>query len=122
MILRMYLFSLYMTLFLAFGLLGFIVFNVNPYTSPYWMLVLFYFTFFLFWLAFFGIIGFYLKIWATNREVIFSHLLPTLRQAVFLSLAIVGVLFLWQIKALSWWVAALFVLAIGLVELYFRKR
>lgn len=122
MVLRIYLFSLYLTLFLSFGLLSLIFFNVNPYTSPIWMIFLFYFTFFLLWTSFFGIIGFYLKIWASNREVIFAHILPTLRQSVLVGISLTGLLFLFQIKVLSWWVATLFILAVVMIELYFRKK
>ncbi|KKQ18237.1 MAG: hypothetical protein US31_C0007G0043 [Berkelbacteria bacterium GW2011_GWA1_36_9] len=122
MVLRIYLFSLYLTLFLSFGLLSLIFFNVNPYTSPVWMIFLLYFSFFLFWMSFFGVIGFYLKIWASNREVIFAHLLPTLRQSVLMGIALTGLLFLFQIKVLSWWVAVLFILAVLMIELYFRKK
>lgn len=122
MVLRLYLFSLYLTLLLSFGLISLVLFNVNPYASPVWMIVLFYFTFLLFWMSFFGLAGFYIKVWASNREVIFAHILPTLRQSVFIGLAFTGLLFLFQIKVLSWWVAGLFILAILMVELYFRKK
>lgn len=122
MVRRIYLFSLYLTLFLSFGLSSLIFFNVNPYTSPFWMIFLFYLTFFLFWVSFFGLIGYYLKVWASNREVIFAHLLPTLRQSILISFALTGVLFLFQIKVLSWWVAILFILAVLMLELYFRKK
>lgn len=122
MILRIYLFSLYLTLLLSFGLFFLILFNVNPYTSPFWMIFLFYFTFFMIFVSLFGVIGFYLKIWASNREVIFAHILPTLRQSVLIGLVMAGLLFLFQIKVLSWWVAGLFVMAILMIELYFRKK
>lgn len=122
MVLRLYLFGLYLTLFLSFGLLSLILFNIDPYTSPFWMISLFYFTFFLFWISLFGIIGFYLKIWASNREVIFTHILPTLRQSMLVGFGLTGLLFLFQIKVLSWWVAVLFILAILMIELYFRKK
>ncbi|HLB95318.1 MAG TPA: hypothetical protein VJK26_00195 [Patescibacteria group bacterium] len=122
MILRLYLFCLYLVMFLSFGLVSLILFNINPYQSPVWMIIIFYLVFFLFWLGLFGIIGFYLKIWAVNREVIFGHILPTLRQSAFIGFGFTGLLFLFQIKVLSWWVGTLFVLAIVLIEMYFRKR
>lgn len=122
MILRVYLFSLYLTLFLSCGLFFLILFNVDPYMSPAWMIALFYLTFFLVWVALFGVIGFYTKVWATNREVIFAHLVPTLRQSVIVSLFVTGLLFLFQIKVLSWWVASLLVIAFLMIELYFRKK
>ncbi len=122
MILRIYLFSLYSTLLLSLGLFGLVVFNVDPYKSPFWMILIFYLTFFLFWLAFFGLIGFYLKIWASNREVIFAHLVPTLRQASLIALFFAGLLFLMQLKALNWWVIILLTLAILMLELSFRRK
>lgn len=122
MVLRVYLFGLYLTLFLSCGLFFLILFNVNPYTSPTWMITLFYVTFFLIWMAFLGLIGFYTKVWATNREVIFAHLVPTLRQAAIVSLFITGLLFLYQIKVLSWWISLLLIVAFIMIELYFRKK
>lgn len=122
MILRLYLFSLYATMILAGGLGAFIVFNVNPFESPFWMIFLFYFAIFLFLAAAFSLAGFYLKVWASRREVIFAHLVPTLRQSLIFSLAITGLIFLQQIRVLNWWVAILFVLAIGMLELFFRAK
>ena len=122
MILRIYLFSIYLILFLSVGLLSLVLVNVNPYLSPVWMIILFYFTFFLFWVALFSLIGYYLKVWATNREVIFAHLIPTLRQSIIISLSLVGLLFLYQIKVLNWWVALLLVLAMVMIELFFRRK
>lgn len=84
--------------------------------------MLFYLMFFLFWGSLFGIVGFYLKIWASRREVIFAHIAPTLRQSALVGLALTGLLFLFQIKVLNWWVAILFILAVLLIELFFRRR
>lgn len=122
MILRIYLFSLYLVFFLTSGLLGLIVTNVNPYDSPVWLVMLFYLTFFLFWLTLFGIFGFYLKVRASNREVIFGHILPTLRQSILISLTFCGLLFLFQIKVLNWWIGILFILAMIMIDLFFRKK
>lgn len=121
MILRLYLFTLYLILFLSAGLFGFIVFNVNPYQSPFWMIVIFYFSFFLFWLSLFGLVGFYLKVLSTNREIIFAHLVPTLRQAALVGLLFTGWLFLLQLRVINWWVALLLAMAVLMVELSFRK-
>jgi len=122
MILRLYLFSLYSTAIVAAGLVASIIFNVNPYQSPFWLILIFYTGIFLFLLAIFGLVGFYLKVWATNREVIFAHIVPTLRQAAFIGLAITGLLFLQQLRVLNWWVGMLFILAIVFTELFFRGR
>jgi len=120
--LRLYLFGLYSTIAISLGLCVLLIFNINPFQAPFWIIAIFYLTIFLFFMAIFGIMGFYLKVWATNREVIFAHLVPTLRQAGFLALIIVGLLFLMQVRVLNWWVAVLFVISIGLIELFFRSR
>jgi len=122
MLLRLYLFSLYAILFISAGFSLIIVFNVNPFQSPFWMILIFYITIFLFWTAIFSLIGYYFKVWATNREIIFSHLLPTLRQSMLIAVAIIGLLFLQQLRVLNWWVGALLVVATFFIELYFRKE
>lgn len=122
MVLRIFLFSLYLIFFISTGLVASILFNINPFESPFWILTIFYFTFFLFWSAFFALIGFYLKVWATNREVIFAHLVPTLRQSMLVGLTFTGLLFLQQLRVLNWWVGTLFVLAMIMIELFFRSK
>ena len=122
MVLRIYLFTLYLIFFISAGLVVSILFNINPNESPFWMLIIFYFTFFIFWSAFFALVGFYLKVWATNREVIFAHLVPTLRQSMLVGLTFSGLLFLQQLRVLSWWVGSLFVLGVIMIELFFRTK
>ena len=101
MILRLYLFSLYMTLFLSFGLSAILIFNVNPNNAPFWIIIIFYLAIFLFFMTFLGLVGFYFKIKASNREIIFGHILPTLRQAALISFLIISLLFLLQLKVLA---------------------
>jgi len=120
--LRLYLFGLYSAMIVSLGLWFLLLFNVNPFQAPFWIIATFYLTLFFFWMAAFAIIGFYLKVWATNREVIFSHLSPTLRQSAILSLMVVGLLFLQQVRVLNWWVAILYVIAVAMIELFFRNK
>jgi hypothetical protein len=74
------------------------------------------------WTSLFALVSFYLKVWAGNHEVIFSHLAPSIRQAGLLSLVLTALLFFEQIKVLNWWVASLLVVAFILFELFFRSR
>lgn len=122
MSLRLYLFGLFVTIIISFSLWLLLLFNVNPYLAPTWIIFTSYFTLFLFICGIFSIIGFYAKVWVSNREVIFSHLLPTLRQSAILSLIITGLLLLQQIKVLNWWVACLFITSLIMLELFFRSR
>lgn len=122
MVLRLYLFGLYSAMLLSLGLWLLLLFNVNPFSAPTWIIIVFYLTFFLFLVGVFAIIGFYIKIWASNREIIFSHLAPTLRQSAIIAFLIIGLIFLTQVKALNWWVAILFIVAVIMLELFFRSR
>jgi len=120
--LRLYLFGLYSVLILSSGLWVFLLNNVNPFQAPAWIIVLTYLTLFLFLTCLFAIIGFYLKVWLSNREVIFAHLVPTLRQSAFLAFLLIGFIFLIQVKSLNWWVAALFSIAVLMLELFFHSK
>lgn len=122
MILRLYLFTIYLILFLSAGLLLLILVNVNPFDSPFWMLCVFYLAFLLFWTSLFSIIGFYLKVWASNRELIFVHLIPTLRQSILVGSVFTSLLFLQQIKVFNWWIALIIALAFIMIELFFRAK
>ena len=122
MILRLYLFGLYSIGFLSAALIAFIIFNTNPFVAPFWMLGLFYLGIFLLISSILAIIGYYLKVWATNREIIFSHLIPTLRQAIFIGIGISGLLFFQQIRVLNWWIGILFCFSLFMVELFFRSK
>jgi hypothetical protein len=122
MSLRLYFFGLYSTIIISLCLWLLLLINVNPYQAPAWIVSIFYFTFFLFWTGVFAIFGFYLKVWASNREVIFNHLIPTLRQSAIFSLILTGLLLLEQIKVLNWWVACLFIISLLMLELFFRSK
>ncbi len=120
--LRLYLFGLISTIMTAIALWLLLLFNVNPYQAPVWIIFTFYFTLFFFFWGIFAIIFFYFKVWLSNREVVFAHLAPSLRQAAIFSLIIAGLLLLQQIKALNLWIAFLFILSLLMLELFFRSK
>lgn len=122
MALKLYLFGLISTLVLSFFLWILLLMSVNPFQAPTWIVFLFYLTFFIVFTSVFSLISFYTKVWAGNREVIFLHLGPSLRQASFMSLILTSCLFFEQIKVLSWWVAGMIIIAFGLIELSFRSK
>ena len=122
MALRLYLFGLYSVMLLSLGLWFLLLSNVNPFNAPPWIIIVFYMTFYLFLVGILAIVGYYIKVWASNHEIIFSHLAPTLRQSAIIAFLIIGLVFLRQINALNWWVAILFVAALVMLELFFRSR
>jgi len=122
MSLRLYFFSLISIIIISISLWALLVFNINPYLAPGWIIFLFYLTIFLFIMAVLAIFGLRLKFKLSNREVLYSHIPSTLRQSAFLALTIVGLLFFKQLKVLNIWVGLLFVTAIILIELFFHSR
>lgn len=120
--LRLYLFGLYSVAVLSVGLATLLVFNVDPFSAPTWIIILTYALLFLFLTCLFGIIGFYLKVKLSNREVIFANLGPALRQSALFAFLMVGLIFLLQVKSLNWWIGILFVIAILMLELFFRSK
>lgn len=122
MSLRIYVFSLLSTIIIATSLWILLFLNVNPYLAPGWIIFLWYLCIFSSLAAIFALIGFYLKVWLNNREVIFAHLVPTLRQSIFISFFLVGILFFQQLRVLSWAVVLTYIFAIILIELFFRAK
>lgn len=120
--LKLYFFSLISIILISFGLSLLLISNVNPFQAPFWVVGIFYLMIFLFLLGIFAIFGYYFKVWRSNREVIFAHLAPTLRQSAIFSLILVGLLFLEQIRVLNWWIASLFVISLLMLELFFRSK
>lgn len=120
--LKLYFFSLISIMLISLGLGLLLVSNVNPFQAPFWVIGLFYLMMFLFLTGVFAISGFYFKVWMSRREIIFAHLVPTLRQGAIFSFILVGLLFLEQIKVLNWWIALLFIVSILMLELFFRSK
>lgn len=122
MTLRLYLFGLVSATLISFGLGTLLILGVNPYQAPNWIILVFYLSLVVFLTSVLAITVFYLKVRLSNREVIFSHLFPTLRQSFFISLIITACIFLYQIKIFNWWAVLLLFIAIGLIEMFFRTK
>jgi hypothetical protein len=116
------LFSLFTITLLSFGGWLTILFNVDPTNTDQFTFALLYICSFLFLVGLLTFIGFGIRILLSNREIIFSHFVPSLRQACLLSVAIIGLLFLQSLRVLSVIDAGAFVLAILLLELFFRAK
>lgn len=119
---KLYIFSLFSLTILSFGLWLLLLINVNPFQAPSWIIITFYSTLFFVITGIFSISGYYLKIWASNREVVFAHLTPTLRQSALMAFFVIGILFLRQVNSLNWWIVCLFLVSIIMLELFFRSK
>jgi hypothetical protein len=98
---------------------GLVLLYIDPSSSGYMGITLFYLTLFLGLMGFFTLISFSLKRWISNNEVIFSYIASSFRQGFWLAVIIVGLLLMQGARILNWWDALLFIASISLLELYF---
>lgn len=116
------LFSLFTFTLLAFGGWMTILFNVDPGKADRFIFIALYACLFMFLLGVLTFIGFGIRILLSNREVIYAHFPVSVRQATLVALAIVGLLFLQSLRVLSWIDGLAFVLAVLLLEMFFRAK
>lgn len=60
------------------------------------------------------------RIRRSNREVIYAHLIPSVRQGFIISATLTLIMFLQYLRVLSWWDALLVVVGAFLFEIAFR--
>ena len=101
---------------------GLIIFYIDPETSGILGIICFYLSLFFALIGTITLIGFYLRIWLSKNEVLFAHVAPSFRQAVLVSIALVGCLVLQSFDLLNWWNGGLFVVSVGLVAFYFMSK
>jgi hypothetical protein len=122
MSLRSYLIGMFFSTLLCFGAWVLVLFNIDPYSTNFAGLGLFYLSLFFALVGVFTLLGFYLRVWFSKNEVIFSHVGPAFRQGVLLALILVGCLVLQSFRVLSLWSGGLFTGAVVLLEFFFMTR
>lgn len=118
----MYLNLMFVATILAMISWGLVVYYVDPLKSELVGVILFYLTSFFAFVGLFTLIGFNIRRRLNNNELLFVLVGVSFRQAVWLSLAITGVLMMQSARILEWWDACLLVLALGLLEAYFLSK
>lgn len=116
------LFSLFAATLLAFGGALSILFNVDPAQADRFVMVAFYASLFVLILGILTFVGFGIRILLSRREVVYASFPPSLRQATLIAFALTGLLFLQSLRVLSVIDALAFVLAVSLIELFFRAK
>lgn len=119
MTLRSYLNSMAVATSIAFMGWVLVLFYIDPTSSGYMGLTLFYTTLFLGLMGFFTLISFSLKRWISNNEIIFAYIASSFRQGFWLAIIIIGLMIMQGARILNWWDALLYIGAISLLELYF---
>ncbi len=116
------LFSVFALTLMALGLFLAILFNVNPDTTDLITQITFFISLFIFLSGLFTFIGFYLRVYLSNHEIIYANFPIALRQAILVSLLIVGLLALNALRVLNIWSGIIFVLILIIIELFFRSK
>lgn len=98
-----------------------ILINVDP-TQGAFAIFLFYLTLAVFSVSLFTLIGFFLRKFFSPRTIPFSLVGVSFRQAVLLSVVVIGTLLFQNLRILSWWSIILLVGSVVLMELYFISR
>lgn len=120
MTLRIYTMGMLITGIMAFVSWLLVIYYLSP--SNLFSIGIFYITLFLSALAFLSILGFYVRLFISKNELVYVHLKTSLRQGMFFSLIIIGMLVLQGFKILTLWDGGLFVTTVMLLEFYFLSR
>lgn len=119
---RVYLFLFFCLTLFTLGFFILILFNIDPFDSDLLSISMFFISLFVFITGILTLIGFYFRVKISNNEIFFANFKPSLRQAILVSLVIVGILVLNTLRVLTWWDALMFTLSIFLIELYFQNK
>ena len=97
----------------------FIIFEVDPTTSGWIGLLVFYASLFFTLLGGLFALVVIIRKWRNKDELEYEIVSLSVRQAIFFSLTIVGVLFLQSKRFLTWWNLIILILAVTLLEYLF---
>jgi len=101
---------------------GMILYYVDPSSTGVVGLSAFYVSLFFALIGLLTLVGFYMRVWFSKNEILFAHVGPAFRQAILLSLVLVGSLLLQSFRLLTWWDGGLFIASVALLEFYFLSR
>lgn len=98
------------------------IFRLNPFTSTALAVPFFLSSLFLALVGTLTLLGFYFRVWFRRGEIYLQHISVSLRQGIFLTIAIEIALVFQILRILTWWDGILIATAVGLVEIYFSSR
>ena len=116
------LFLIFVITLLALGTWLSLLFNIDPKITDNMTIIFFFLSLFIALSGLFTFIGFYLRIYFSNHEILFSALPAAVRQGLFLSMLITGLLVLKSLKVLNLWDGLVFAAIIVIPELFSRIR
>ena len=120
--LKVYIFSLCVGFVLALGVWILILFNIDPYKADFMSIASFYASAFLWLFCLASLVGYYLRLWQCNKEVVYANLPIAMRQGALIGIAVTGLLILQSLRVLNWWIAGIWIVVVLVVELFFKAR
>jgi len=105
----------------AFIIVGTIIFKYDPNQADFKILILFFSGLYFALAGLFTLLGNFIRI-KINKNTLSVYFLTSFRQGLLISLALVGLLLLKMTNVLNLWDGILLVVAILLLELYFRTK
>ncbi|MFH1171691.1 MAG: hypothetical protein V1778_04090 [bacterium] len=99
-----------------------VLFNIDPFLSGFIGLASFYFSLFLALLGSFSLLGFLFRRTFSRDTIAYHHIGVSIRQALFLSLVLVGTLLLRGTKLYTWWNVAFLLAGFTILEWFFLTR
>ena len=99
-----------------------IIFETDPNQIDIKIFSAFFASLFLALVSIFTLFGYFIRLRVSQKEIVYAHLGVSFRQAVLLSLALIGLLLLQATQVLNWWDGILLITAILLLELFFRTK
>lgn len=117
-----YLLGLSLLTVLGWVALLIVIFRLNPFTSTALAVPFFLSSLFLALVGTLTLLGFYFRVWFRRGEIYLQHISVSLRQGIFLTIAIEIALVFQILRILTWWDGILIATAVGLVEIYFSSR
>jgi hypothetical protein len=117
-----YLLGMSIAAILCWAAFAMAVFSVNPYKADFISIASFFVSLFFAIAATLTIFIFYFRGRNEDEESLTGKLGLSFRHSALIALAGVGLLIFQAIRILTWWDGALLVIAILLLEMYFRSR
>jgi hypothetical protein len=119
MSLRSYLFLMLLASLLSWGAWLLVLFFIDPLEAGLIGLTIFYLSLFFAAAGTLSIIGFYVRRFLLQRQIVFRSVVNAFRQGILFAILIVGALYLQSLELLTWWNLVLFVLALTVLEVFF---
>lgn len=120
--LRTYLTTLTVATIICVAAFVLVIFLIDPEISGVLGKVVFYLSLFFSLVGIFTLIGYWIRIAISRKEIIFAHVGVSFRQALLLTIAVVSVLFLQSLRILNWWDGSLLAGLVILIEFFFLSR